>query len=286
MNVYEIITERIIAQLAEGQIPWRKPWASCNSNGAYNYVSKKQYSLMNQMLLMHADAYLTAKQITTLGGKIKKGSKAEIVVFWKMLPIEEENSKGEKEKRLIPMLRYYNVFWIGDTDLENKDIRTVENDIDPDEQAEDIISAYVDREGITFINNMVSDEAYYMPGRDLVNVPKIEQFANASEYYSTVFHELTHSTGHEKRLNRLTKGKKAMFGKEDYSKEELVAELGASALVNYCGLETEESFKNNAGYIQSWIKALKNDTRMIVSAGSKAEKAVNYILTGEKGEKE
>lgn len=104
----------------------------------------------------------------------------------------------------------------------------------------------------------------------------LNQFINTAEYYSTVFHELTHSTGHEKRLNRLNRA--AFFGTDDYGKEELVAEIGAATLVNHVGLETPASFRNNTAYVQNWLKVLKNDKRFIVSAAVKAEKAVNLIL--------
>ena len=118
---------------------------------------------------------------------------------------------------------------------------------------------------------------------DYVQVPTMEQFPKAEEYYSTLFHEMTHSTGHTSRLNRFTgAAKAAAFGSEEYSKEELIAEIGAAALVNRCGIETRHSFRNSAAYLQSWIKALRNDNTLIIGAAGKAEKAVAYILTGEK----
>lgn len=290
MNVYEIVTNRILSELEKGKIPWHKPWKRVNKGGeiilggAYNHVTGHRYSLLNQLLLMHDDAYLTFKQVQSLGGKVNKGAQSEIVVFWKMLHKEEENASGEKEEKLIPMLRYYNVFWIGDTNIERKE-KPEEKIIIPDnlsnheqnDMAEKLIEDYVSREGITLVNQYESDEAYYMPSLDLVNVPMMEQFYCVEEYYGTMFHELTHSTGKAGRLNRLG-DKRVKFGDSDYSKEELVAELGSSTLVNFCGMETEKSFRNNVAYIQSWIRALQNDKRLIVSASSKAEKAVAYIL--------
>ena len=116
----------------------------------------------------------------------------------------------------------------------------------------------------------------YRPSTDEVVLPIRKQFMSTTEYYSTVFHELTHSTGHASRLNRLTQA--AFFGSEDYSKEELVAEIGAAALVNHVGLETSNSIRNSAAYIQNWLKVLRDDKRFIVSASGRAEKAVNLIL--------
>ena len=120
------------------------------------------------------------------------------------------------------------------------------------------------------------DRAFYRPATDSITLPHMAQFTATAEYYSAAFHELTHSTGHSKRLNRLDKT--AFFGSEAYSKEELIAEIGASALVNAAGLETAHSLRNSAAYIQNWLKALRDDKRFIVSASGKAEKAVNLIL--------
>ena len=275
-NVYEMVTERILNQLKEGTIPWQKPWTG-SQDGAYNYVSGKAYSVLNQMILKHEDAYLTFKQIQDLGGKLKKGSKSEIVTFWKMLPIEEVNKDGEKVKRVIPFLRYYNVFWIGDTEgIERKDIQRIEHN--PEEEAENIINLYMNIENHPSLQrDKTSNRAYYSPLQDKVVVPEIGQYEHVEEYYSTLFHELTHSTGAASRLNRIKIGI-AHFGNEEYSKEELVAEIGAATLVNMAGLETEKSFNNSAAYIEGWSKALKDNVKMIVEASSKAAKAVNYIL--------
>lgn len=282
MNVYEMVTNRIISKLQEGIIPWQRGWSG-TIDGAYNYKTKRRYSLLNQLLLNHQDGYLTFKQVGELGGKVNKGAKSEFVVFWKIMQKDDPEKKdenGNPKKVTIPILRYYNVFWIGDTNLERDDIKLVEHD--PIEKADNIIYNYIRREDtLKFTNDKASNSAYYAPYSDEVVVPMPSQFEYIEEYYSTVFHELTHSTGAKHRLDRLvTDGQSAAFGGEDYSKEELVAELGAATLVNHCGIETEKTFRNSAGYIQGWLRALNNDQRLIVSASSKAEKAVDYILTG------
>lgn len=281
MNVYEMVTNRIIKKLNEGIIPWQRGWTG-TIDGAYNFKTKRRYSLLNQMLLEHQDGYLTFKQIGEMGGKLRKGAKSEFVVFWKIMQKDDPNKKdaeGKPEKVTIPILRYYNVFWVGDTDIKREDLKLTEHN--PITEAESIIGEYVTREeGLTFQNDRPSNQAYYAPSQDTVVVPMLSQFTNAEEYYSTAFHELTHSTGAKHRLNRLAERKAAAFGDENYSKEELVAELGAAMLVNHCGIETEKSFRNSAGYVQGWLKALNNDQRLIVSAASKAEKAVEYILGG------
>ena len=143
------------------------------------------------------------------------------------------------------------------------------------EEAQEIIYGYLERENVKLLHQE-GDRAFYRPSTDEVVLPIRKQFMSTAEYYSTVFHELTHSTGHASRLNRLTQA--AFFGSEDYSKEELVAEIGAAALVNHVGLETSNSLRNNVAYIQNWLRVLKDDKRFIVSASGKAEKAVNLIL--------
>lgn len=282
-DVYEIITERILEQLEQGTIPWRKPWTGGHS-GAYNFVSKKAYSILNQILLSHDDAYLSFNQVKALGGKVKKGAKSEIVTFWKILPIEAEDKDGNKVTKKIPFLRYYPVFWIGDTEgIEQKEItREV---LDPVQEAENIVNLYMESANHpTLERESISDRAYYSPFFDQVVVPAIEQFKDISEYYSTLFHELIHSTGYKTRLNRLTET--AHFGSDEYSREELVAEIGAATLVNMSGIETKASFNNSAAYIEGWSRALRENKKMIVEASSKAGKAVNYILGKQETEQE
>lgn len=276
-SVYEMVTERIIEELEKGSIPWERPWRGTRS-GAYNFVTKRSYSLMNQMMLKHRGAYGTFKQWTEKGGKIRKGEKSEIVVFWKFQIVEEENEKtGEKEEKKIPMLRYYNVFHISQVDgVELKEEELPE--VEPIESAEKIKRDYVEREHIKILE-YATDEAFYSPAGDFIQVPERGQYKDIESFYDVLFHEMTHSTGHKSRLNRLERG--AHYGNELYSKEELVAELGSASIMNMLGLETKKTIRNNAAYIQSWIRVFKNDPRFIVSAACKAEKAVKFILDEE-----
>ena len=280
-SVYEMVTERIINQLEQGIIPWQKPWTGVR-NGAYNRISKKSYSLINQLMLKHDGEYATFKQWESLGGHVRKGEKSEIVVFWKIYEKEITNDNGEKEVQKIPLLRYYNVFHI--SQIEGiKPLKTPFNEIEPIESADKIIIDYVTRENIDF-QETKSDKAFYSPSSDKVVVPLKEQYQNINEYYSTTFHELAHSTGHKTRLDRLENGTVAAFGSEIYSKEELVAEIGSATILNTLNIETSQTFKNSAAYIQNWLQVLKNDNKFIVSAASKAEKAVNFILGTDKNE--
>lgn len=275
-SVYDMVTERIIEELESGIIPWHKPWYGVQ-DGAYNRISNKPYSLLNQMLLKHKGEYATMKQWNDLNGKIRKGEKSEIVVFWKLQPYEETKEDGTKEVKQIPLLRYFNVFHVSQVDgVEPKETKPFK-EFEPIESAEKIKEEYKTRENIQIIET-VSNKAFYSPTKDYIQVPCKEQYEHIEEFYSTLFHEMVHSSGHKTRLDRLESGYNAMFGSETYSKEELVAELGSASILNMLGIETNKTFRNSSAYIQSWLRVLKNDNKFIVSASSKAEKAVKFIL--------
>ena len=277
-SVYEMVTERIIEQLENGIIPWEKPWTGVRS-GAFNRVSKKSYSLLNQMLLGKDGEWASFKQWTDLGGHIRKGEKSSIVVFWKILTMEEVQEDVTKISKPVPLLKYINVFHISQVDGVEPLKKEELHDIEPIEKAESVLMDYWKRENIK-VEHIKGNDAYYSPSLDMIRLPLFEQFKDANEYYSTAFHESVHSTMKESRCNRAEerKNKLVAFGSEEYSKEELVAELGSASLMNIIGIETKKSFRNSTAYIQSWIRVLKNDVKFIVSASSKAEKAVQYIL--------
>ncbi len=271
MDIYAEVTNRIIDQLESGVIPWQKPWIA--SGNAISRATGKPYSLLNQMILGRGGEYLTFAQCQKERGKVKKGEKSQMVVFWKFIEQEDEETH---EKKQVPFLRYYNVFHIDQCEgLTAKHMPELPATANPDETAENMIAAYAQRSGVT-IQHQEGDRAFYSPASDSITLPLLAQFAETAEYYSTAFHELTHSTGHASRLDRLSKT--AYFGSEAYSKEELIAEIGAAALVNHAGLETANSFRNSAAYVQNWLKVLRDDKRFIVSAAGKAEKAVSMIL--------
>ena len=283
-NVYQMVTDQIIKQLENGVIAWHKPWSTAEG-GAISYTSRKHYSFLNQMLLGEAGEYLTFNEIERLGGKINKGAKAKFVVFYKMYKVVSkdemvENADGELEPKIntIPLLRYYKVFNVKDTDLSSK-IKAPETfDTKTAEEIDNVIMDYVMREQIKFQNDRHSDKAFYRRSTDEVVVPMAKQYKDVPEYYSTTFHELVHSTMLESRCNRMKENSLSFFGGEDYSREELVAEIGSAMICTKLGVAIEKSFKNSVAYIQSWIKALKNDPKMIVWASARAEKAADYIL--------
>ncbi len=276
MDLYAEITDRIISEMEKGIIPWNRPWTGTRS-GAWSRSTGRPYSLLNQMILGKPGEYLTFKQCQDAGGHIRKGEKARMVVFWKQVPVTEQDANGNDVKKLVPMLRYFSVFHIDQCEgIQQKyNLNEQPRTFDAITEADRIAEAYSARSGCA-INHERSNRAYYSPSRDHIVLPLREQFPVVPEYYGTLYHELTHSTGHASRLNRLDKT--ASFGSEEYSKEELVAEIGAATCLNELGIETPSSFKNTVAYIQSWISALRNDKRMIVSATGKAEKAVNMIF--------
>ena len=271
MDLYQEVTNRIMEQLENGVIPWEKPWISAGN--AVSHATGKSYSLINQMLLGRPGEYITFNQCQAEGGKVRKGEKSQMVVFWKWIEQEDEET-GEKKE--VPFLRYFNVFHIDQCEgLSAKYTRELPNTVAADQTAEAIIAGYIQTSGVR-LNHEAGDRAFYRPATDSITLPLLAQSKETAEYYSTAFHEMVHSTGHKTRLDRLEKT--AFFGSEAYSKEELIAEIGAATLVNHAGLETSRSFRNSAAYVQNWLRVLQNDKRFIVSAAGKAEKAVNLIL--------
>lgn len=294
-NVYEIVTNKIVEQLQKGIIPWQKPWSGFGideESEAINYVTRKPYSLLNQMLLGRGGEWLTYKQIEAAHGRIKKGAKAGIVVFYTMLTAKQENAPQSaseadeeaeaEEVKKIPYLQYYNVFHIDDCEGIETKIKKVEKPKDapaPIELAERAILSYVAQEKeLTFVNDKPSDDAFYSPREDKVVVPMLTQYEIAEEYYSTTFHEFVHSTMKETRCNRRNAMKFAAFGSDDYSREELVAEIGSAMLCRKVGIDCDKAFKNSVAYIKGWLRHLQDDTHAIVWAASRAEKAARYII--------
>lgn len=278
-NIYEIITARIEELLNQGTIPWHQPWKP-GAGEHRNLISKKPYRGINVFLLgcagFTSPYWLTFKQAKELGGSIKKGEKGNIVVFWKWLFKEEEQENGEIEEVKIPMLRYYTVFNVDQCEgipadkIPALDDNT--NTLEPIEAAEQLINSMPLCPSISYGGN----RAFYSPSADRVQLPALEQYDVAEEYYSTAFHELAHSTGHKSRLNRKEITSHNPFGSKEYSKEELIAEMTASYLCAVTGIE-QATIENSAAYIQGWLKKLKDDRKMIVYAAAAAQKAADFI---------
>lgn len=272
-DVYSIVTDRIIELLQAGTVPWQKPWTEAGL--PQNIISKRPYRGINLMLLNSLDyddnLFLTWKQLKTINGSVKKGEKGHVVVFTKMIENKKEN--GAIEKKF--MLRYYKVFNVHQcTDIPTAFFPAkVEQIHEPLAACEDVLSKMPDSPLVQHKKG----QAYYMPVEDIINMPKAAKFKNMIEYYGTLFHELIHSTGHQKRLNRKEVVENPDFASEMYSLEELVAEMGSCYLKSYTGVPIEK-MGNNAAYINSWLEVFKGDTRFVIKAASTAQRAVEYIL--------
>lgn len=280
VKVHEIVTERIIKALEQGVIPWRMPWRRRGGSGLpKNLQSGKEYRGVN-IFLLGAQGYAspfwcTYKQCAAKGGQVRKGEKSTPVIFWKVGDHKSKVRKdGSPEKMFI--LRYYNVFNVAQCDgldLPEEPKSGEQTTFNPIEECDKIVRAYktipkVDHGG---------DRACYSPAFDRVSMPHKESFEGPEEYYSTLFHELTHSTGHTDRLNREEIMRWSGFGSHDYSFEELVAECGAAFLCAHAGI-IDHTLENSAAYIQSWVRKLKSEPRWIVEASGKASKAADYIM--------
>lgn len=273
------ITSRILSEMEKGIIPWQRPWTG-TAQGPISHATGKAYSLLNQFLLAEPGEYITFLQAKQEGGHVRKGEKGKTIYLWKQAKVTEEKD-GETIEKMVPVLKSYTVFHINQCEgIKPKYPPEERKQLEPIQEAETILENYINREHIDLNVSRLNNEAYYSLGKDSITIPALENYTQIEEYYSTAFHEMTHSTGHPSRLDRLKTGVAAAFGGQEYSKEELVAEIGAATLVNHCGIETSKSFRNSAAYIQSWMKALKNDPTMLVIAAGKADKAVQFILTG------
>lgn len=273
MNNYKKITEIIINNLEQGDIVWRKPWK--NSRLAENLSNGHVYRGMNQLLLLtlpyESRYFVTYKQAQELGGHVKKGEKGHKIIFWKLITVKEENQQEEEEQKEVPLMKFYTIFNIEQCEgIEEPQKEKVKHN--PIKKCDEIIEGYKNKPKV----QNKGDRAYYNPVKDFVNVPKLKQFETVEDYYSVIFHELVHSTGHQNRLNRF-ENPNTVFASEEYSKEELVAELGACFLSGQAEIE-QKIIENSSAYIQGWIKALEEDPTLIVSAAQKAQKAVDYIL--------
>ncbi|PKB18389.1 zincin-like metallopeptidase domain-containing protein [Flavobacterium sp. 5] len=316
-EIYSYITDMLINTINKvGHLPWQKEWTgSGSSNAAMNYASKKEYTGANFLLnfdikfdenkepyLVPVEFiqpyYLTFNQIVEAKAILKKDSKARRVIYYTMIfnydsptakiktsdkakfnAFVKANGLTKQDLKInlkkIPVLKYYNVFRADDcTGLKFPKEKADKKQTNPIEEAQKIIDNYPNPPKYTFIG----DKAYYRPSNDTLNMPSIEAFNSEAFYYSTFFHEMTHSTGAEKRLKRDFSGK---FGDKSYAYEELIAELGAVFLCSESGIlfHTRE---NSAKYLQSWNKKLvdelENDNRFFLKASAQAQKATNRIL--------
>jgi antirestriction protein ArdC len=271
-SVAEMVTQKIIEKLEQGVCPWKKSWTG---NSARNWLTQKPYRGINRWLLEDGE-YITYNQCIQAKGQVKKGAKSQFVVFYKPMTFTNVQDDGSVEEKFIPLLRYSNVFNVNDCEgIFSKSKDLIINDNPEYETAETLFNNYLSLSNCKFETRDGSDRCFYSPSEDMIVMPNKNQFSSSDEYYSTLFHESVHSTGHNSRLKRLVKC--ANFGSHEYSKEELVAEIGSAILCEENNIDISKTFNNSVAYIQSWLKALKNDKNLIISASGQAEKAVDFI---------
>lgn len=282
-DIYQIITERFIEQLKKGTVPWQKPWA-----GVQNIVSKKPYRGINSLILggseFQSPYWLTYKQAHDLGGNIKKSEKATPVIYYKLFEKRDDSgnmilgSNGRPTR--IPFIRWSNAFNLDQTEGIEPPVQTiVQNPMQPLEKAAKIVE-----EAKICPIYKTGFVAAYSPAEDAIRIPAPKTFRSSEAYYQTLFHEMTHSTGHSSRLDREGITLPVKFGSERYSKEELIAELGASFLANEAGILNQVQFDNSAAYLGSWIEKFQNDPKMIFTASSQAQRSTDFILGMEQKE--
>jgi antirestriction protein ArdC len=286
-DVYAIITERIIERLERGTVPWRKPWA--DGGVPRNLVSKKPYRGINYFLLSASKYvspyWLTYKQAEELGGHVRKGEKSTLIVFWK---VETRNDPDAQEGEISSrdgsrfILRYYRVFNLEQCEIPAEKLAKLPKietrDNEPIESCARIVNEMPMRPTLEHVGG----KAFYSSLSDKVTLPPMSLFASPEEYYATTFHELSHSTGHKSRLNRESLTDSAPFGSATYSKEELVAEMGAAFLCAEAGISAPV-IANQAAYVAGWLKKLRDDRRLVVFAAAQAQRAADYIMGKQAG---
>jgi len=282
-KTYDVINSKIMELLESGTVPWRKTWNAA-TNQPKNLISGKNYRGINVFMLAcmpySSPYWMTFKQCQDRGGHVKKGEKSTPVIFYKFIDKKEGgcDSPTPFPNGKIPMLRYYSVFNLEQTEgIEPPPTTVTINTFAPNEMAEQIIANMPLRPDIHYGGNQPA----YSPVLDYVKMPVREAFESPDEFYGTLYHELSHATGHQKRIGRKGITEPSFYGSHLYSKEELVAEMSAAFLCGHSGIE--RTIENSAAYIRGWLKALKNDKTLLVQAAAQAQKASDYILNRKEG---
>ena len=280
-DIYSLVNDRILAALEQGIIPWKRPWTGRLPT---NYDSGKEYRGVNILTLGIAEMvhgytspfWLTFRQAQKHGGHIKRRENATQIVFSERKVKEIQKEDGTKEERVIHFVKSFPVFnWEQTEGVPKKDAVPA---LDPDRDLIEVCNSVLSRMQSPPAYREGGNSASYSPKEDLVNLPPLGTFKTTEGYVATKFHEYGHATGHESRLSRPGIMAVAAFGGEDYSLEELVAELTSAYLCAKNGIDN--TLENSSAYIQNWLKALKDDKNMLLKASGKAMAAVEYILAG------
>jgi len=283
-NIYQDITDKVLAALRQGDIIWRKPW-SANRQRPANLSSGKTYRGWNMFYLswmlqannFPSRYFVTFKQAQALGGHIKKGSKGFPIIKWVVkngnAPDDNEAVTDKAGRPTIYPITHI-VFNVAQTENLNypADDCTCEP-VDKIAACEEILQHMGDRPPVI----SGGDQAAYSWPLDRIYMPERDSFHVSEEYYATLYHELIHSTGHPKRLARRELTENDGFGSETYSREELTAEFGAAYLCGLTGI-VQKTIVNSAAYIKGWMQRLQSDPTLLVRATTKAQAAVDFLL--------
>jgi len=280
-DLYQRITDEVIEMLDDGVVPWRSPiLGRTGARHPRNLNSRKPYRGVNVFLLAftayaknYESAYwLTFKQALERGGNVKKGEKSSMVVFWKQYEVTDKET-GQPKK--VPVLRYYNVFNCDQCDnIPAPDAPTfTPTRFNMIEAAEAIVKGYKDGPAIEHGGS----QAFYRPLTDTVRIPEPTRFEKNEDYYATLLHELSHSTGHSKRLDRKLDTDTKPFGSPDYGKEELIAEMSAAFLCGQAGI-FPAVIQNSASYISGWLGVLRKDKKLVIAAAGQGQRSADWIL--------
>ena len=265
-DIYQQVTDRIIASLEQGTAPWLKPWAEgkCGTAGPFNAVTGRPYNGIN-WLVLGSGGWLTFKQAKELGGSVRKGEKGTQIVFWSFPKIKDSETGEEK---VVPFAKGYTVFAVEQCDgLDTAKLKAPQ----PIVAGETNINVIAALAGAQVRHG--GSKAFYSPSTDHVQMPSLEAFESADAYAGTLAHELVHWTGHQSRCDRQF-GKR--FGDDAYAFEELVAEIGSAFVCAQTGIPLEGLQHDR--YVASWLKVLKGDKRAIFTASSQAKKAAEFLL--------
>jgi antirestriction protein ArdC len=278
---YQRVTDAICAQLESGAKPWSPRWSGSIVRPLR--IVGKPYTGVNTLALWSAAMirgftspyWITFKAARELGGQVKEGAKCEYAYFVKSYDRKtgKQDDEGNDETRRGHVFKCYAVFNCDETEgLPAHVYKAPERGTLDPTLRNPIADQYAENVGIPIRHS--GDGAFYVPSQDRIQMPVFADFHDASAYYGTLFHEVTHGTGHKSRLDRdLSKG---AFGSTDYAFEELVAELGAAYIAADLAIDAEPR-ADHASYLQSWLKCLRSDPKAIFKAASLAEKAAGYV---------
>ncbi|MBS1595582.1 MAG: DUF1738 domain-containing protein [Bacteroidetes bacterium] len=283
-NIYEAVNETILRHLESGVVPWRQTWIG--KGRPVNRLTGRPYRGINHILLntlrYPTGEFVSFKQAKELGGSVRRGERGHMVVFWKWIePERDGQAEIEQDLSRYPYIQYHTVWNVAQCEgIEPLALPSLQGEVPPSDRAERVVEGMADLPMIQFLD----PEAYYDPRTDVVNVPERRHFESTGAYYSVLFHELVHSTGHKTRLSRKGITETIRFGSSEYSFEELVAEMGACYLLSHCGM-APDNFSNNAAYIAGWMRKLKQERYAFIHASVSAQRALDYILgVGDKAE--